>query len=158
MATDNAATNTNSTKTRAVVLVARPLRRLVDLPLRKLCRAARTTAQPIDWTSANISSLPTIQDNKCYARHLALAVVDLSVWSDNSATVLDKLRRARFWEHRGSTSLFKKAKSGKAGNGEVWGDVDIMAIEAIEYVGEIYHSDHVISHHCKCPSFPAISN
>jgi len=150
MSTNSAADFGHGAETRVVLLVARPLHRLVHVPLRGVCRAARSTTQPIDFNSTSITPLPAIQDSENYTRHLALAVVDLSIWADSSMTLWDKLGRAKFWEHQGHLPPFKKARMGKNGNGETWDERGISVIESIEYVGRIHHSDHVISQHCEC--------
>ena len=150
MPTNSAADFGHGTETRVALLVAGPLRRLVHVPLRWVCRAARSTTQPIDFNSTNITSLPAIRDSENYARHLALAVVDLSIWTDSSMTLWDKLGRAKFWEHQGHSPLFMKARRGENGNGETWDGKGISVIDSIEYVGQIHHSDHVISQHCEC--------
>ncbi|KAK0645453.1 hypothetical protein B0T16DRAFT_390062 [Cercophora newfieldiana] len=151
MPISNEANTGHPAKTRVALLVARPLRSLIDAPLRGVCRAARFTSscQPINFTSTSTHSLPTIQDNKCYARHLALAVVDLSIWTNDSTTLYHKLSQARFWDHRGSTLRLPllKTRSKSGGNGERWGVDNILAIDSIEYIGEIHHSDCDISEH-----------
>jgi len=144
-------------ETRVVLLVATPLGNSLNWSLRQLGADIESRARPIDWTSKTISSLPEIQHNMCFARHMAVAVLDIAVWTDPTITLLDKFRKARYWEHLGSSSTCKKASSGRPGSGREWDDESIISIKAVQYIGEISHTDDVISRDCEYWNNPARS-
>lgn len=137
---------------RIVLLVATPLNEHLDQVLFKLGATIPSTAESIDWFSKTTDSLPPISRHVCFARHLAVGVVDTTYWNNNELILLEKLQKARFWEHQGSkscASTCKVAKSGKPGDCRQWNEDSIRSIETIEVLGEINHSEDIISAECK---------
>lgn len=131
---------------RHILLVATPLEENLDWALHKLGAGIKSTAEPIDWNLTTIDSLPEIRRHRCFARHMVVAVLDKDVWTNPALTLLEKFRRASYWEHQGSySSPTKKAKSGKPGDCREWNEEAIRSIDTIQFLGEIGQSDEVIS-------------
>jgi len=143
---------TEESLSRIVLLVATPLNEHLNQILFKLGATVPSTAEPIDWFSRKNHSLPPISRYVCFARHLAVGVVDTKHWKDSELTLLEKLLKARYWEHQGSkscASTCKMAKCGKPGDCGRWNENSIRSIEAIEVLGEIDKSDGTISVECE---------
>jgi len=73
-------------------------------------------------------------------RHLALSAMDKEDWDDPNLTNLQRLSKADFWEHRGSSN------EPRQGNG--WGEKEIRSIEAIQYLGWTEKSNETITEEC----------
>jgi hypothetical protein len=112
----------------ALFFVATTLTRKLDWVLHKMGPATRPTTPPVDWGSRSYHSFPSIQTHLSFAKHYALGAVSRKEWENEGLTNLERLKRARFWEHSGPNTSQKLSQS--------WGeDGKIMLIEAVEFLG-----------------------
>jgi len=134
---------------RVLFLVATPLSASLDSILCLSQPGVRSGADRIDWNnvSGSLSQnlLPEITHHLCAARHYALGVMNRAVWEDMGLSHLDKFRKAKFWEHRGPRW---SASGGMARTDGEWGEKEIWAIEAIQYLGGTDKSDTIITNEC----------
>lgn len=132
----------SDSQTRVLFLVAKPLRDSLDWVLCKLQTATPSTAPSIDWhnKSGSASSLPRISDHLCFARHLAVGMIDRKDREDPALAHLQRFASVRFWEHLGS--------SNKPRNAGTLGVKDILSIEVVEFLGWTDKSDKTIANEC----------
>ncbi len=75
-------------------------------------------------------SLPSLLDASSFRMHIAVVLIQESIWLDRQQTLLARFRQGRFFEHQGTFGI-SKADS----EGHEWKEKDIMTILAIEQVG-----------------------
>ncbi|EWY79519.1 hypothetical protein FOYG_17321 [Fusarium oxysporum NRRL 32931] len=139
---ENMASESSSVVKRAVILVTCPVNASINKVLAALgSKIKRKTPAVFDW-QAGIR--PSITENLCYARHMAIFLTPVQVWEDEDLSFEARFSSGTFWDHRGSLSTTKIAKSGTCGAGESWSKDAIESIEAVEPLGITDLSDEQI--------------
>lgn len=114
---------------RTVILVSRPMPRSVNSLLHAFGAETPQGTPCSAWEPG--MAAPRLKDNLCCSTHLAVGVVDPTVWDDSSRSWLERFREVEWWEHRG----FASSSVGVKGGGGKWSDELIGSIQAVELLG-----------------------
>ncbi|KAL7926937.1 hypothetical protein ACQKWADRAFT_279052 [Trichoderma austrokoningii] len=130
-------------RTRGVLLVTCPLAESMNKVLSTLgAKIGRKTPVMSAWQPG---THPRVVENLCFARHMAICLIPVKIWHDQSLLFVDKLLAGKFWDHQGSASITKSASCGKHGAAEQWDRTAIESIEAVEVLGTTRLSDDQIT-------------
>jgi hypothetical protein len=94
------------------------------------------TKSTIDWDDNDTSTLPTMESNLYFVRHIALCVIPKDTWEDATLSRREKFRHGLFWEHPGASS----GKPAQLRDGLPWEIEHIEHIDAIQDLGETNRS------------------
>ena len=75
----------------------------------------------IDWDSTEIDTIPTMKSHISFVRHFRVCIIDDDIWTNPAYTLLEKLKRSRFWEHPGAIG----GSEAQQHNSVAWIEVDI---------------------------------
>ncbi|KAH6722783.1 hypothetical protein BKA61DRAFT_585261 [Leptodontidium sp. MPI-SDFR-AT-0119] len=138
---------------RVVLLVTTP----VGESFQSIARATgfRPLQSPrVNWSSHENSALPDLASRLKFTTHYALCVIDREIWEKTSVSLLEKFRRARFWDHPGDYTMMAPSRSSQSNSCvgpahlnacRIWCDADIGNIESGQEIGQTDTSDEEIS-------------
>ncbi|UPK97553.1 hypothetical protein LCI18_008488 [Fusarium solani-melongenae] len=115
-------------------------------------QAPRST--PVDWLSHENSALPDLASRLKFTTHYALCVIGCEIWESTSVSLLEKFRRARFWDHPGDCTMMALSRSSRSNSSAIpvclnacrgWEDEDICNIDSGEVIGRTDMSDKEIT-------------
>ena len=109
---------------------------------------------PVDWSSYTNTALPDLASRLKFTTHYALCVIDRNIWESTHMSLLEKFRRARFWDHPGDYTMMALSTSSKSDSSVgpvhmnaciLWRDEAIGNIESGEEIGRTDLSDEEIT-------------
>lgn len=108
----------------------------------------------IDWPSHENSALPNLASRLKFTTHYAVCVIDLEMWERAPASLLEKFKTARFWDHPGDYTLMASSRSSQSTSSVrparlnacvAWSDEQICNIESGEVIGQTDLSNEEIT-------------
>ncbi|KAK1749833.1 hypothetical protein QBC47DRAFT_395403 [Echria macrotheca] len=143
--------STDTQPRRVLFLVTTPIWEKLDWVLHKIdSELPKATANPAgqpatvwhDKTSSPSASIPTIEPHASFTKHFALGAMDEDDWEDSDLTVVQKLGKAYFWQHLGSSHCPSSSEARHVG---AWKEEDIRKIAGIQFLGWTEKSNDVIT-------------
>lgn len=110
-------------------LVTVPLEESYSLFMKAIGKASQANASILWDTMNTLDILPDFPTDYIIPQHMAVFVLDTHEYYNSKSTLLNKIKKGRFWEHQGPHS------SETAGEGVEWDDDKISSIIAIEPLG-----------------------
>jgi hypothetical protein len=108
----------------------------------------------VDWSSHENSALPDLASRLKFTTHYALCVINREIWENTPMSLLEKFRRARFWDHPGDYTMMAPSRSSRSNSSmepvrlnacSIWRDEDIGSIDSGEEIGRTNLSDEEIT-------------
>ncbi|OCK84847.1 hypothetical protein K432DRAFT_422257 [Lepidopterella palustris CBS 459.81] len=137
-------------KTQIVFLVTTPMGKSFESIVQALGNKPPLSV-PIDWMSHDNRALPQITSRVRFATHYALCLISREIWLDDSLTLLDKFKEAKFWDHPGDSTGSTSSGSSRSDRVQYdneckcWPAEHIVEIDSAQEIGETTKPDKEVS-------------
>ncbi|UPK97381.1 hypothetical protein LCI18_008316 [Fusarium solani-melongenae] len=148
MSFDTSDTSNEPRTKRIVMLISRSLSSATDNVLYTIGLATPSPTESLFHETENPEPLPNVVNTVCFATHLAVGVLDMSLWTNKENTLLQRMLGVTYWEHlgdisgssinSGASSITSSSSASSSGNnkkGNRWEEKEIRSIKAIEIIG-----------------------